>query len=56
MVGWPSVLLTAELGDLADDVRKLFQELSRGTPGRATAAGDCQPRSTSSKPTTRSGS
>jgi HSP20 family protein len=43
MVGWPSVLLTAELGDLADDVRKLFLELSRGGLGRATAAGDCQP-------------
>ena len=43
MVGWPSVLLTAELGDLAEDVRKLFQELSRGAPARATAAGDCPP-------------
>ena len=43
MVGWPSVLLTAELGDLADDVRKLFQELSRGGPSRPAAAGDCQP-------------
>ena len=43
MVGWPSVLLTAELGDLADDVRRLFQELSRGGPARPTTAGDCQP-------------
>jgi HSP20 family protein len=43
MVGWPSVILTAELGDFADDVRKLFQELSRTTQGRAATAGDCQP-------------
>jgi HSP20 family protein len=43
MVGWPSVLLTAELGDLADDVRKLFQELGRTGPSRAPAAGECQP-------------
>lgn len=43
MVGWPSVLLSAELGDLADDVRKLFQELSQGGPHRAPAAGECQP-------------
>src|SRR4029078_12419313 len=43
MVGWPSVLLTAELGDLAEDVRKPFQELSGGGPARGTAAGDCQP-------------
>jgi HSP20 family protein len=43
MVGWPSVLLTAELGDLAEDVRRLFLELSRGGPARAAAAGDVQP-------------
>ena len=39
MVGWPSVLLSGELGDVADDVRRLFQEL-----GHASAAvGDCVP-------------
>jgi HSP20 family protein len=36
------VLLSAELGDLAEDVRRIFQELSQGSSGRA-AAGDCLP-------------
>ena len=42
MAGWPSVLLSAEIGDLADDVRKLFQELGPPAGGRG-AAGDCVP-------------
>ncbi len=41
MVGWPSVLLSGELGELADDVRRIFQEL--GQVGHAGAAGDCVP-------------
>lgn len=43
MAGWPSVLFSAELGDLTDEVRRLFQELDHEHPGRATAAGDCLP-------------
>ncbi len=42
MVGWPSVLLSGELGDLAEDVRRLFQELGHRGP-RATPAGECLP-------------
>src|SRR5690606_13326204 len=42
MAGWPTVLLSAELGDLAEDVRRLFQELGVPAGGRA-AAGDCIP-------------
>jgi HSP20 family protein len=42
MPAWPSVLQAAELGDLSDDVRRLFQELAGGSP-RGHAAGDCQP-------------
>ncbi len=42
MAGWPSVLLSAELGDLTEDVRKLFQELGPPSGGRG-AAGDCVP-------------
>jgi HSP20 family protein len=41
MVGWPGVLLSGELGDLTEDVRRLFQEL--GSTGRGAAAGDCVP-------------
>ena len=41
MVGWPGVLLSGELGDLTEDVRRLFQEL--GHAGRGAAAGDCLP-------------
>lgn len=40
MPSWPAVLHTAELGDLAEDVRRLLQEL--GAPG-PHAAGDCVP-------------
>jgi HSP20 family protein len=40
MPSWPSVLHTAELGDLSEDVRRLLQEL--GAPG-PHAAGDCVP-------------
>jgi HSP20 family protein len=40
MPSWPSVLHTAELGDLADDVRRLLQELGAAGP---RAAGDCVP-------------
>jgi HSP20 family protein len=43
MVGWPSVLITAELGDLTDDVRRLFQELAKASGSRSPVAGDCQP-------------
>ncbi len=44
MAGWPSVLMTPELGDLTDDVRRLFGELDREGGGRAAAvAGQCAP-------------
>ena len=43
MVGWPSVLLSGELGDLAEDVRRLFQELGHGTARASAAVGDCVP-------------
>ncbi len=42
-MGWPGVLLSGELGDLTEDVRRLFQELGHASAGRATAAGDCLP-------------
>jgi len=42
MTAWPSVLHSAELGDLAEDVRRLLQELG-ATSGSHTAAGDCVP-------------
>jgi HSP20 family molecular chaperone IbpA len=42
MPAWPSVLQSAELGDLADDVRRLWNELSAPGP-RGHVAGDCQP-------------
>jgi HSP20 family protein len=44
MVGWPSVLLSGELGELADDVRRIFQELGHSTGTHAGAAGDCVPQ------------
>ena len=43
MVGWPSVLLSGELGELAEDVRRIFQELGQGPGAHAGAAGDCVP-------------
>jgi HSP20 family protein len=43
MVGWPSVLLSGELGDLADDVRRLFQELGHASARASSAVGDCVP-------------
>ena len=43
MVGWPGVLLSGELGDLTEDVRRLFQELGHASTGRGAAAGDCVP-------------
>jgi HSP20 family protein len=43
MVGWPSVLLSGELGDLADDVRRLFQELGHASARASAAVGDCVP-------------
>ena len=43
MVGWPSVLLTAEIGDLADDVRRLFHELDQNGSARSATGGDCLP-------------
>jgi HSP20 family protein len=43
MVGWPSVLLSGELGDLAEDVRRIFQELGHGAGAHTVAAGDCAP-------------
>ena len=42
MAAWPSVLHSAELGDLTEDIRRLFQELGAASGGRA-AAGDCVP-------------
>jgi HSP20 family protein len=44
MTAWPSVLHSAELGDLTDDVRRLLQELGTSPGGRSTAAGDCVPQ------------
>jgi HSP20 family protein len=43
MAMWPSALLTPELGDLGEDVRRLFQDLHRSGVLRATAAGECLP-------------
>ena len=44
MAGWPSVLMTPELGDLTDDVRRLFRELEQQGGGPAPAvAGQCAP-------------
>jgi HSP20 family protein len=43
MVGWPSVLISGELGDLAEDVRRLFQELGQGSARASAAVGDCVP-------------
>ncbi len=44
MTAWPSVLHSAELGDLTEDVRRLLQELGATTSAsRSTAAGDCVP-------------
>lgn len=43
MTAWPSVLHAAELGELADDVRRLLQDLGTSGAGRGAAAGDCQP-------------
>jgi HSP20 family protein len=43
MVGWPSVLLSGELGDLTEDVRRLFQEMGHGAARASAAVGDCVP-------------
>jgi HSP20 family protein len=43
MTAWPSVLHSAELGDLTEDVRRLLQELGASPGSRSTAAGDCVP-------------
>jgi len=43
MVGWPGVLLSGELGDLTEDVRRLFQELGHASTSRGAAAGDNVP-------------
>ena len=44
MVGWPAVLITSDHEDLADDVRRIFQDLERhgGRPWTA-ATGQCTP-------------
>jgi HSP20 family protein len=44
MVGWPAVLITSDHADLADDVRRIFQDLERhgGRPWTA-ATGQCTP-------------
>ena len=44
MVGWPAVLITSDHEDLADDVRRVFQDLERhgGRPWTA-ATGQCTP-------------
>jgi len=44
MTAWPSVLHSAELEDLADDVRRLLQELGAAGGARSGAAGDCVPQ------------
>jgi HSP20 family protein len=44
MAGWPSVLMTPELGELTEDVRRLFRELDQqGGTGSAAVAGQCAP-------------
>jgi HSP20 family protein len=44
MASWPSVLISQELGDLSDDVRRLFQELERfGGHSSSVLAGQCTP-------------
>jgi HSP20 family protein len=43
MAAWPSALLSAELGDLAEDVRRLFHELGQASGARGATAGDCLP-------------
>jgi len=43
MVGWPSVMLSGELGDLADDAQRLFQELGHASARASAAVGDCVP-------------
>jgi len=39
---WAPAVLPSELGDLADDVRRLFQDIERQT-GHRPAAGQCTP-------------
>ena len=44
MASWPSVLISQDLGDLSEDVRRLFQELERyGGHSSAVLAGQCTP-------------
>jgi HSP20 family protein len=38
-----SFIQPSEWGDLADDVRQLFDELAQGRPGGPTVAGTCRP-------------
>ena len=42
MPSWPSVLHAAELGDLAEDARRLFQDIG-GSSSLGHSGGDCQP-------------
>ena len=39
---WPQTLIPSDLGDLTDDVRRLFRDIER-TTGRAAVAGQCTP-------------
>jgi HSP20 family protein len=43
MTAWPSVLHSAELGDLSDEVRRLLQDLGAGLAPRGSSIGDCMP-------------
>jgi len=41
-MAWPQTLIPSDLGDLADDVRRLFRDIERQT-GRTGVAGQCTP-------------
>jgi HSP20 family protein len=41
-VSWPQTFMPADLGDLAEDVRRVFRELEH-RPGGASVAGQCTP-------------
>jgi HSP20 family protein len=44
MAAWQPVFVTADLGDFADDLRRVFQELDGATPARRQMpVGQCNP-------------
>lgn len=43
MPAWSSVVVTTDLADFADDLRRVFQELDRSEPTRQVPAGQCNP-------------